>query len=51
MTERRKTALCLQWLHYCRSIGWTHASLAGLGDLFWKYEGWRTFKGWTKEEG
>jgi hypothetical protein len=44
--ERQKVRLCQEWLNYCRSIGWSVHELGTLCDLFWKYEGWRTFKGW-----
>lgn len=46
MTPRRKEQLCMEWLYYCRSLGWSVEVLDKLGDLFWEKEGWRTFKGW-----
>ena len=45
MSESRKTRLCLQWIDCCRSMGWNESAIAELVDLFWKHEGWRTFRG------
>ncbi len=46
MTKSFQVRLASQWLQYCLSIGWSKESLGGLLDLFWKHEGWRTFKGY-----
>ena len=48
MSEHRKALLCQQWVDFCRSIGWKRDALPHLVDLFWKHEGWRTFKGWPR---
>ena len=44
MTETMKAQLCQKWLAYCLSIGWQKKDLKVLCDVFWKYDGWRTFK-------
>ena len=42
---RQKADLCRQWLLYCRNIGWKKRDMKPLCDLFWCYDGWKTFKG------
>ncbi len=47
MTATKKNRLCVQWIQYCQSIGWSgRATLGKLVDIFWQYEGWKTFKGY-----
>lgn len=46
MTELRKCRLLTEWIAFCQYIGWKKADLPFLADLFWQYEGWKTFKGW-----
>ena len=48
MTNRRKSQLCLEWLCYCRSIGWSPNDLVTLNKLFWLREWWQTFKGYPR---
>jgi hypothetical protein len=45
-SEYRKVKLCREWVYYCQSIGWSGDAIPHLVDLFWKYKGWRSFKGW-----
>lgn len=45
---RRRTQLCLEWIHYCQAIGWKKADLPTLVDVFWLHDGWKTFKGYTR---
>ncbi len=49
ISEHRKATLCREWMAYCRDAGWAEESIPGLVDLFWKQEGWKTFKGWHPE--
>ncbi len=49
ISEVRKATLCREWMAYCRDAGWAEESIPYLVDLFWKYEGWKTFKGWHPE--
>ena len=46
MTKSYQCRLASQWLQYCLSIGWSKNDLGGLLDIFWKYDGWKTFKGY-----
>ena len=46
MSEHRKSTLCGQWLHWCMDHGWKKSDIQGMADLFWKYEGWKTFAGY-----
>jgi len=50
MTESHKTRLCLEWLNYCKYIGWKKSDLPALTDLFWEHEGWKTFRGYRGNE-
>jgi hypothetical protein len=48
MSESRKAKLCSEWLAYCKEIGWKNSAMPHLADLFWKHDGWKTFKGWPR---
>ena len=48
MSDTHKAKLCKEWLEYCRDVGWKNDALPHLADLFWKQDGWKTFKGWPR---
>jgi hypothetical protein len=47
LNERTKIRLCLEWLHWCVDHGWPKSSADALERIFWKFDGWKTFKGYT----
>ena len=46
MSDTRKARLCREWVASCTHTGWREDAIPHLVDLFWKHEGWKTFKGW-----
>jgi hypothetical protein len=49
MTKARQVQLLIQWRYFCESIGWKREDIAALTDIFWKYKGWKTFKGYQRQ--
>lgn len=37
MRTQRAIRECVEWLHYCLSIGWNKSQLNALEALWWKY--------------
>lgn len=48
MNRANKVRLCGEWLLACEAIGWSRESFPALEEIFWTYEGWRTFAGYIR---
>lgn len=37
-----------EWVAWCLDNGWPKSLADELEDLFWKYDGWKTFRGYSQ---
>lgn len=48
MDRRTKCRLCAEWLNWCLDHGWPVKSADALEEIFWKFDGWKTFAVYVK---
>jgi hypothetical protein len=44
--NRLRIRLCVEWLLWCFDHGWSREFADILEDIFWTYDGWKTFSGY-----